>query len=53
MLLISAVDFQIFDADTDELSPPFKAGEAIIPNESTRPWLCRVLIYCKALVRIK
>jgi len=53
MLLISAVDFQIFNSDTDELSPPFKAGEAIIPNESTRPWLCSILRFCKGLVRIK
>ena len=53
MLLISSVDFQIFDADTDELSPPFKAGKRIPFDESTRPWICSVLRFCRDLVRIK
>lgn len=53
MILTASTDFQVYDQGTNRLSPKFREGKSIPFDESTRPWLCSILRFCKDLVRIK
>ena len=47
--LLPNTDFQLFDSQTNVLSPQFRAGKIIEINDSVRPWLCKLLIYGRGL----